>query len=96
MDNKDEVRRGWLVPSDGSTPFEIPTHHVGDIVIRWKPGDDAKLEPGESITYLASKDHYQPHPFEDEPNVLVYVRDGLDPKLPDAIRDEIRRQLKDS
>ncbi len=95
MDKENEVPRGWIVPSDNSPPFELPTHQVADMTIRWKPGEK-KLEPGGSIAYHASSDHYERHPFEDEPNVFMYVRVGVDPgTVSQAVKDEIRRQIQD-
>ena len=85
-------QRGWIVPTDGSPPQELPRHMVGHKLISW-PGTMREQQPAEP-TYLASKLSYHRQVLNPE-GVSVYVPEGRDAEsLPESIKNEIRRQLK--
>src|SRR3990172_6329341 len=93
MNQEKPPSRGWLVPSDGSPPLELPQHLLGDDVITWPPTLPEK-KPGQPVKYLdPKKDFYHRAVLKSE-NVYVYVQEGRDPNaLPDSVAGEIRRQL---
>src|SRR2546428_14124666 len=66
---------------------------LGHKLISW-PGTMPEKQPAEPVKYLASKDYYHRHVLNPE-GVAVYVPEGRDAEtLPEAIKTEIRRQLK--
>ena len=86
-------QRGWIVPSDGSPPRELPQQMVGYKLISW-PGPMPEMPPGELATTLASKDYYHRYVLNPE-GVSVYVPEDRDAEfLSEPIKIEIRRQLK--
>src|SRR6266702_2157052 len=85
-------QRGWIVPADGSPPQELPQQMVGQKLISWS-GTMPEKEPAK---HIASKDYYHRHVLNPE-GVSVYLPEGRDAEsLPESIKNEIRRQLKDS
>ena len=95
MSDNEQISSGWLVPSDGSAPFELPAHQLGAAEIQWTPGD-TQMKPGEPLKYFTSKDLYRPHVLKSE-NIYVYVQADRDPNaLPESITNGIQRQLKGS
>jgi len=86
-------QRGWIVPADGSPPQELPPHMVGHKLISW-PGTMPEKQPAEPVKDRASKTYYHRHVLNPE-GVSVYVSESRDAEsLPEAIKNEIRRQLK--
>jgi hypothetical protein len=86
-------QRGWIVPTDGSPPQELPQHMVGHKLISW-PQTMPEQQSAEPVKDLASKDHYRRYVLNPE-GVSVYVPEGRDAEsLPESIKNEIRRQLK--
>ena len=86
-------QRGWIVPVDGSSPQELPTHMVGHKLISWSGAmrEQQQADPGKD---LASKGYYHRHVLNPE-GVSVYVPEGRDAEsLPESIKNEIRRQVK--
>ena len=86
-------QRGWIVPVDGSSPQELPTHMVGHKLISW-PGTKPEQQPAEPVKDLVSKDYYHRDVLNPE-GVSIYVPEGRDVEsLPASLKDEIRRQVK--
>jgi hypothetical protein len=86
-------QRGWIVPADGSPAQELPSHMVGHKLISW-PGTMGEKQPAEARKDLTSKHYYHRDVLNPE-GVSVYLPEGRDAEhLPEAIKNEIRRQLK--
>ena len=78
--------RGWIVPADGTSPQELPSHMVGHKLISW-----TGTLPEQQ---LASKGYYHRHVLNPE-GVSVYMPEGRDAEsLPESMKNEIRRQVK--
>ena len=85
-------RRGWIVPSDGSPPRELPQQMVGYKLITWL-GTMPETQPATLEQNVASKDYYHRYVLHPE-GVSVYVPEGRDAEaLSEPIKVEIRRQL---
>ena len=85
-------RRGWIVPSDGSPPRELPQQMVGYKLITWL-GTMPETQPAKVEQNVASKDYYHRYVLHPE-GVSVYVPEGRDAEaLSEPIKVEIRRQL---
>jgi len=66
---------------------------VGHKLISW-PGTMPEKQPAELVKDRASKTYYHRHVLNPE-GVSVYVSESRDAEsLPEAIKNEIRRQLK--
>jgi len=66
---------------------------VGHKLISW-PGTTPEKQPAEPMKDLAAKDYYRRYVLNPE-GVYVYVPEGRDAEsLPEAIKNEIRRQVK--
>ena len=85
-------QRGWIVPSDGSPPQELPQQMVGYKLISWL-GTMPEMQPAKLEQNVASKDYYHRYVLNPE-GVSVYVPEGRDAEaLSEPIKVEIRRQL---
>ena len=94
MTSGEDVKRGWVVPSDGGDPEELPTHLVGPKTIFWPAGSTQDPGPGNPIRSHTQKNLYSRHILEPE-KIYVYVEVNRDPNgLPEGINQEIRRQAK--
>ena len=86
-------QRGWIVPSDGSPPRELPQQMVGSKLISWL-GTMPEMQPATLEQNVASKGYYHRCVLNPE-GVSVYVPEGRDAEsLSEPIKIEIRRQLK--
>jgi len=86
-------QRGWIVPSDGSPPQELPQQMVGYKLISWL-GTMPETQPAKLEQNVASKAYYHRYVLNPE-GVSVYVPEGRDAaSLSEPIKIEIRRQLK--
>jgi len=86
-------QRGWIVPSDGSPPRELPQQMVGSKLISWL-GTTPEMQPAKLEQNFASKDYYHRYVLNPE-GVSVYVPEGRGAEsLSEPIKIEIRRQLK--
>ena len=86
-------QRGWIVPSDGSPPRELPQQMVGYKLISWL-GTMPGMQPAKLEQNSASKDYYHRYVLNPE-GVSVYVPEGRGTEsLSEPIKIEIRRQLK--
>ena len=94
MTSSEDVPRGWVVPSDGADPVELPAYLVGPDPIFWPEGSTQDPGPGRPIRSHSAKNTYKRHVLKPE-NIYVYVVENRDPNgLSEEINQEIRRQAK--
>src|SRR5437764_14723391 len=86
-------QRGWIVPSDGSPPRELPQQMVGSKLISWL-GTTPEMQPANLEQNFASKDYYHRYVLNPE-GVSVFVPEGSGAEsLSVPIKIEIRSQEK--
>src|SRR5947199_8844126 len=84
---------GWIVPSDGSPPQELPQQMVGYKLISWL-GTMPEMQPAKLEQNVASKDYYHRSVLNPEGG-SAYVPEGRDAEsLSAPIKTGIRRRLK--